>query len=374
MTASSLVLSERLEAFRRSDEERDTLFQDLVHELEEVRHKLNLLQDDYGNETDSRRRLQQTIRALEVDLSEQKRAVVSACAPADAPDILHARMGRLTFQMQQESNNLIYAIIDGDGAVFKDELLARGKDGGAEAANELLAEIRKHLHTLHPDATIEDWGIIVQVYLNLEGMSRKLMACNLVKNTKEVLDFARGFTNAQPLFSFVDVGPGKELADHKMREMLRAVVRNRQVRHVVLGPCHDNGYLPVLRPYNSEPATSQKITLLDTTPAQPGFADLAALQAPHPARRLPVRAPARPPGAPARGHQRRGGRVAQPLARHHGERGVSGVGARQLARPDAHHELGVHDKVARRKCSRWRRRRHRRWGQEGQAAAILPAK
>ncbi len=60
--------------------------------------------------------------------------------------------------------------------------------------------------------------------------------------------------------------------------MLRGVVRNKQVRQIVVGPCHDNGYLPVLRPYNSELATSEKITLLDTTPAQPGFADLTAFE------------------------------------------------------------------------------------------------
>ncbi|KAK7433410.1 C-x8-C-x5-C-x3-H type zinc finger protein, partial [Colletotrichum acutatum] len=37
------------------------------------------------------------------------------------------------------------------------------------------------------------------------------------------IEFGRGFGRvwrAQPLFSFIDVGTGKESADHKIREML----------------------------------------------------------------------------------------------------------------------------------------------------------
>ena len=58
-------------------------------------------------------------------------------------------------------------------------------------------------------------------------------------------EFGRGFGAARPLFNFIDVGRGKERADHKIRESLRLYLPNAQCRHVFFGPCHDNGYLNV---------------------------------------------------------------------------------------------------------------------------------
>ncbi|KAL0764043.1 hypothetical protein CaCOL14_013370 [Colletotrichum acutatum] len=58
------------------------------------------------------------------------------------------------------------------------------------------------------------------------------------------IEFGRGFGRvwrAQPLFSFIDVGTGKESADHKIREMLCIMVRIGQCKLVFSGPCHDNG-------------------------------------------------------------------------------------------------------------------------------------
>lgn len=50
---------------------------------------------------------------------------------------------------------------------------------------------------------------------------------------------------AQPLFNIIDVGNGKERADHKLREMLRLYVPIAQCKHIFFAPCHDNGYLTV---------------------------------------------------------------------------------------------------------------------------------
>lgn len=90
----------------------------------------------------------------------------------------------------------------------------------------------------------------------------------------ELQAFARSFSLAQPLFSFVDVGSGKERADHKIRETLRLYLPNAQCKHVFFGPCHDNGYLPVLEPLRRDAAVASRITLLETSPAEPGFKEL----------------------------------------------------------------------------------------------------
>lgn len=100
----------------------------------------------------------------------------------------------------------------------------------------------------------------------------KLASENIISNPNELAAFGRAFGAAQPHFNFIDVGAGKERADHKVRETLRLYLPNAQCRHVFFGPCHDKGYLPALEPYRG--AYASKITLVETVPAETGFAQL----------------------------------------------------------------------------------------------------
>jgi hypothetical protein len=119
---------------------------------------------------------------------------------------------------------------------------------------------------------VDDWSIVVQVVLNLQGLATKLQSCGIIMNGNELLAFGRAFGLAQPLFNFTDVGGGKERADHKIRETMRLYMRNAQCKQVLFAPCHDNGYLPVLESYRREHAA--RITLIETRPAEPGFVEL----------------------------------------------------------------------------------------------------
>ncbi|KAL9053549.1 MAG: hypothetical protein Q9162_004716 [Coniocarpon cinnabarinum] len=86
--------------------------------------------------------------------------------------------------------------------------------------------------------------------------------------------FEQAFCNAQSLFSIVDVGRGKERADHKIKEMFKLFVNNSHCRHLVFGGCHDNGYIPNLNPYRKDPAVTSRLTLLETTPAEWQYREL----------------------------------------------------------------------------------------------------
>jgi hypothetical protein len=86
-----------------------------------------------------------------------------------------------------------------------------------------------------------------------------------------VFAFARAFSLAQPLFSVIDVGQGKERADHKIRETLRVFLPNAQCKHMYFGPANDNGYLCVLESYKREYVN--RLTLVETRPAEPGFVE-----------------------------------------------------------------------------------------------------
>lgn len=161
-----------------------------------------------------------------------------------------------------------------DPSQFDNYLYAQGKDGGAEAASLLHAGLKTQLSQLYPEAHVSDWNIVVNVVLNAQGLGTKLQACGIIDNPNELSAFGRAFGLAHPLFNFIDVGNGKERADHKIRETLRLFLPMPQCKHIFFGPCHDNGYLPVLEPFKRDQSTSTRISLVETTPAEPGFAAL----------------------------------------------------------------------------------------------------
>lgn len=61
------------------------------------------------------------------------------------------------------------------------------------------------------------WRIIVRVYANLEGLSKKYTYIDFIEEKKVLRHFVAGFTQSQPLFDFIDAGQGKERADHKIK-------------------------------------------------------------------------------------------------------------------------------------------------------------
>ncbi|KAF1350901.1 hypothetical protein BDV97DRAFT_397882 [Delphinella strobiligena] len=242
-----LDFHEKLEAFRRFDSERDALIQGILRKCEDLEEQLNNKSDDYENELAGRRMWQAQARRCQSDLQDA--------------------------QMPSDTNPFVLVLIDGDGAIFHDHLY-KGADGGAEAAYNLLVDIKTHLNQLYPDVNTSNWSIMVQYYYNMEGLSHKLRALGVLKNPNEMAPFARAFGLNQPLFNFIDVGSGKERADYKVRETLRLFLPNIQCKHVVFGGCHDNGYLPALDPYKRDPKLASRISLLETLPIQPGFAQL----------------------------------------------------------------------------------------------------
>ncbi|KAK5277597.1 hypothetical protein LTR16_009584, partial [Cryomyces antarcticus] len=118
-------------------------------------------------------------------------------------------------QQSMESNSFVLALIDGDGAVFQDYLLRAAAEGGADAAHNLLTDIKQHIRDQLEFQSMP--SIMVQIYANVDGLSRKLASVGIIKTPADLYLFARAFSLNQPLFSFIDVGSGKERADHKIK-------------------------------------------------------------------------------------------------------------------------------------------------------------
>jgi hypothetical protein len=75
--------------------------------------------------------------------------------------------------------------------------------------------IRVHVASLYSNSG--NWPIMVQIYLSLEKLAQKLASVNLLRSPQELRAFAQRFSVNQPLFSIIDVGQGKERADHKIK-------------------------------------------------------------------------------------------------------------------------------------------------------------
>ncbi|KAL8723278.1 MAG: hypothetical protein Q9225_000400 [Loekoesia sp. 1 TL-2023] len=234
----STSLLERLENFKKSDEERHgflkvKIISELVEAYSQLERELSTAKSDHLDQLNSRRLWQDKAQVAEARLKESYESAAT--------------------------NGFILCLIDGDGYLFDESLIRQGAIGGGEAANRLLDKIKAYIQRY--DGAIH-WKIIVRVYANLEGLLKKYSYIGFNEEEKALRQFVAGFTQSQPLFDFVDAGQGKERADHKIKEQLGLFMYNLQCKHLLLGVAHDNGYVPALDPYKSNLATASRISLL----------------------------------------------------------------------------------------------------------------
>lgn len=115
----------------------------------------------------------------------------------------------------QNQNPLILAVIDGNENIFTDTLLKQGQLGGRQAAQHITKGVAEYLSNegVHVFGRLSFW---VTVYLGQTQLLETLVAHN--KCTAEQFEaFCTGFTQASPRFLVVNVGPGKEAVEVKVR-------------------------------------------------------------------------------------------------------------------------------------------------------------
>jgi len=64
---------------------------------------------------------------------------------------------------------------------------------------------------------LDDIVIHAKVFANISGLGGALHRQGLLGNASELGAFVTGFNTRKGLFDFVDIGMGKERADHKIR-------------------------------------------------------------------------------------------------------------------------------------------------------------
>ena len=80
-----------------------------------------------------------------------------------------------------------------------------------------MLKVRQYLQPFVKD--VETVGIMVKAYANLTGLAQACVKNGKLKVGSLLGHFVIGFNRRYPLFDFVDIGPGKEEADSKVRGM-----------------------------------------------------------------------------------------------------------------------------------------------------------
>ncbi|KAF8514323.1 hypothetical protein BU17DRAFT_68399 [Hysterangium stoloniferum] len=146
---------------------------------------------------------------------------------------------------QDNSLSMALALIDGDGNIFRSELVKRGPEGGIEAAKALTDSIVAYCRKEEPWKDGSPVDLWVHIFLNARGLRGTLLRCGIC-TSGEFEGFIVGLSQANPRLIVTDVHPGKDAADIKIKEYLSFYAQSSQTWKVFFGGTHDNGYVVTL--------------------------------------------------------------------------------------------------------------------------------
>ncbi|EJD34573.1 hypothetical protein AURDEDRAFT_117618 [Auricularia subglabra TFB-10046 SS5] len=200
--------------------------------------------------------LEKRVRELEREVQVWRQAHERECIDKDAVEVAKQALEQ-EMQSLKDDAPLIVCLIDGDGTIFASDYIMNGQQGGRAAAQALH---RGMLEYLAPHGTRA--AVCATVYCNRSGLRDTLVRTGTC--TSQQFDaFWIGFVQAASMFCLVDVGPGKEAADAKLREALRIYARMPQVMRIFFGGAHDGGYRPPLSALQTE-GHLDKVVLIKT--------------------------------------------------------------------------------------------------------------
>ncbi|RDB22629.1 hypothetical protein Hypma_010355 [Hypsizygus marmoreus] len=212
------------------------------------------------------------IQKLEAELTVYKRAYNDV-------DTERKQFEKLRQEAQKEKEDLenqikgyrVVTLLDGDGAIFSNELIVQGCVGGHTAAQMLADSILQHLTSNYGANQYQLW---VYVFFHKRGLMDTFGRVGNAIVKQKFEDFIMGFNQAAERFIMVDVGAGKEAADAKIKAHLEDDIRLPQTYKIIFGGCHDNGYVTNLRSQITAGFKQKLILLRSYTDMAAGIADL----------------------------------------------------------------------------------------------------
>ena len=154
-----------------------------------------------------------------LDQVEREKSCLAPTTTAGLTSASHPKADYEKLQRLADREPFILVLIDGDGMIFHEHFLAKGEEGGRQAAQVLRSSTDLYAHEQMPDLPA-DVRVVARMYANVRGLADACARAGLVAAPSLIEEFVRGFTRGDTLFDFVDVGPGKDRADEKVSGML----------------------------------------------------------------------------------------------------------------------------------------------------------
>ena len=152
------------------------------------------------------------------------------------------------------------ALIDGDDALFPNELYSKGEQGGKDAA-ALLSKAFSDYAT-DDENHIDNAKTFVRVYAKTSTLGDVLHKARIIDGPTVLNEFIRGFNSSSIRFDFVDVGRTKHAVSDKIVEMLRLSLHDCHCHQIMLG-CSNKEYAGTLEEVAQDSELVGHLTLLD---------------------------------------------------------------------------------------------------------------
>ncbi|WWD08922.1 hypothetical protein V865_007036 [Kwoniella europaea PYCC6329] len=128
-------------------------------------------------------------------------------------------------QNQQIESKFTAILIDGDEQIFHERYLQAGYEGGQEAAQVLLKNIRER--------NLSE-KVIVQVFLNKSTLGATLIKNGIIQTWAKYDRFWQGFSSISGLITVCDLGSGGETAHNKIDQYSKLYIDNPQCYQIVV--------------------------------------------------------------------------------------------------------------------------------------------
>ena len=109
----------------------------------------------------------------------------------------------------------VVVLIDGNGVIIHPSLIAKGNEGGRQAALRLITEIASYLKP-------QQFKLRVYVFLHKRGLLKALENHGYIQSAEKFDDFIKGLNEANDVveyFAIIETGDPEEASYNKMRGM-----------------------------------------------------------------------------------------------------------------------------------------------------------
>ncbi|KAL4923945.1 CCCH zinc finger protein [Aspergillus undulatus] len=229
---------ERYQQLNSIEQKKDTLIEELIQRVTELERAYQQEQLDHERE----KRFNRDIQLHEMELMEQ--------------------LSRTKAVMNREP--FIVVLLDGDGIIFRDDLLQLGEEGGRKAATELSFAVEDYVSDNFP--SIVSPKIITKMYVNMKALCDACVRGGVTTDPSILDEFARGFNGSFSLFDLIDVGSGKNAAYDKIKDTFKLHLYNCHCHQIFLGLSDESPYLHALEEILADMDLSGRISLIEGIP------------------------------------------------------------------------------------------------------------